>query len=150
MQRLLIVAGPSEEPLRVTVLADQDAMESDQSGRHIVIRPRVERAIRRASRPRQALRWARRARAILVGLKERLVTLIPPNRQADRTHQIDAARRSSSLTPRLRLVRDCGRALAIACASQPDCGLAMHDAITPRHRLVLRSVRARRQRWRWR
>ena len=152
MRGLLIVTGPSEEPFGVTVLSDEDAFGTDQDSPRMSARSQGERSrSRHSGRARLTSGWARRACAILVGLKQTLVSLVPLDGNSAATELVEVQPRSSFLTPRLRLVSDCGRALAIAHAAEPECRLARHDAITPRHRVrALRSACLRRRRWRWR
>lgn len=151
MRKLLIAAGPSEEPFRLMLQSDDDAPACEPRGRRTGAAMRAKCV---DSRPYRSPRWAQPSRAmaaILAGLKTTLSALVPGDSQCASREYDEALRDVSSITPRLRIVKDCGRALEAPAASPIAPGATFQDAMTPRHRVCsLRTPAARRRRLRWR
>ncbi|CCD95948.1 conserved hypothetical protein [Bradyrhizobium sp. ORS 375] len=133
MRKMLISTGPSEQPLRVLLPADETAAAIEQRGRRA----------RALSRHRSA-RPSRAMKVILRGLRATLMVLMP----RDLHSPADEPRRemlpSSSVLPGLHLVRDCGRALDVADPAPCLPSIFSCGAMTPRHHL--RHLRGRRRR----
>jgi len=150
MRKLLIATGPSEESFRLVLQFDEDASTCEPRGR----RMGGMRAKRVDSCAHRSPDWAQPSRAmaaILAGLKATLSALVPADSQRAQREYDDALRDVSSVTPRLRLVSDCGRALEAPAASPIAPGAMVQAAMTPRHRVCsLRTPAAKRRRLRWR
>ncbi|MGJ4926699.1 hypothetical protein ACQR1I_01740 [Bradyrhizobium sp. HKCCYLS2038] len=140
MRNLLITAGPAEDSFRVMLPSKDGTSAGDQ-------RARRSRADGRAARRPQQFRWGRPSRAVVVllrGLRATLAALLPAETESAPDVRVHTSAAGSSARPRLRVVRDCGRALeAPAAPRQVWSGLA-EDAITPRHRVWHLRVRDRR------
>ncbi|GLH81862.1 hypothetical protein SSBR45G_67710 [Bradyrhizobium sp. SSBR45G] len=131
MRNLVITAGPSEEPFRVMLPADDGTSAIDSRGRRV-------RLGGRANRSPQRFRWARPSRAMIVilrGLRATLSVLLPPESQSPSDADVAAFIETPPAPPRLRLVRDCGQALDMPAASPVVPRAAVLDAITPRHQV---------------
>ncbi|UFZ01713.1 hypothetical protein LQG66_20550 [Bradyrhizobium ontarionense] len=154
MRKLLIAAGPSEEPFRLTLQSDEDASACEQRGRRTGTGMRAKRVGSRAHGSPRPFRWARPSRAmaaIVAGLKATLSALVPADSRHGLREHDDASRDVSSTPPRLRLVSDCGRALEAPAASPIVPSAMFQDAMTPRHHVRSpRTPGAKRRRLRWR
>ncbi|MGJ5175678.1 hypothetical protein ACQR16_02730 [Bradyrhizobium oligotrophicum] len=154
MRKLVIAAGPSEEPFRVMLPSDDSAAAADQrGGRSRAGRP-TKRVGGRAERSPRRLRWARPSRAVaalLAGLKATLSALVPVESPMRPSKRAGIASPAAPSAPRLRLVADCGQALEARAASAVETHAMFHDEPTPRHHVrSRRTARAKRRRLRWR
>ncbi|WP_035644993.1 hypothetical protein [Bradyrhizobium sp. ORS 285] len=133
MRKMLIAAGPSEQPLRVMLPADDGASASDRRGRRAWALGR-----HRSARPSRAMK------AILKGLRATLMVLMPQDLRRPADDFRAEVLPSSPALPELYLVRDCGRALDVASPAPRVPGTFAYEAVTPRHHL--RQLRGRRRR----
>jgi hypothetical protein len=151
MRKLLIATGPSEESFRLVLQFDEDASTCEPRGRRTGRVIRAKCGDSRAHRSPRLAQPSRAMAAILAGLKATLSALVPADSQRAQREYDDALRDVSSVTPRLRLVSDCGRALEAPAASPIAPGAMIQAAMTPRHRVCsLRTPAAKRRRLRWR
>lgn len=151
MRRLLIAAGPWEEPFRLMLQSDEDVSTCEPRGRRTGAGMRAKRVGRRKHRSPRWTRPSRAMAAILAGLKATLSALVPVDSQRRPRQRDEVLRSASSLPPRLRVVSDCGRALEAQAAPTIAPSAMFHDAMTPRHRVrSSRTPAAKRRRLRWR
>ncbi|MGC2778552.1 MAG: hypothetical protein WA418_23270 [Bradyrhizobium sp.] len=154
MRKLLIAAGPWEEPFRLMLQSDEDVSAGEQRRRRTGGGMRAKHVDGRGYGSPRPFRWARPSRAmaaIVAGLKATLSALVLADSQRGPRERDDGLRDVSSVPPRLRLVSDCGRALEAPAASPIVPSAMFQDAMTPRHHVrSLRTPGAKRRRLRWR
>ena len=151
MRKLLIAAGPREEPFRLMLQSDEDVSACEPRGRRTDAGLRAKRVGRRKHRSPRWIRPSRAMAAILAGLKATLSALVPVDSRRRPRERAEVLRDVSSPAPRLRVVSDCGRALEAQAAPMIAPSAMSRDAMTPRHRVrSLRTPAAKRRRLRWR
>lgn len=152
MRKLLIAAGPSEQPFRLMLQVDDEGSASNQRGRRASGAGRAKRADGRAKRSARPFRWAQPSRAmaaILRGLRATLLALSPVEIRSDVSVRQEALRDMSPVVPRLRAVSGCGRAREVAAVPAGALNAMVCTAATPRHHVrSLETPRAQRRRLR--
>ncbi len=150
MRKLLIAAGPSEQPFRLMLQVDDEGSASNQRGRRGSGAGRAKRG--RAKRSARPFRWAQPSRAmaaILRGLRATLLALSPVEIRNDVSVRQEALRDTSPVLPRLRAVSGCGGAREAAAVPAGAPNAVFCAAATPRHHVrSMESPRAQRRRLR--
>ncbi|MGY3448588.1 hypothetical protein [Bradyrhizobium sp. USDA 4353] len=124
MRKMLIATGPSEQPLRVLLPAEETTAATEQRrGRPLAL-----------SRHRSARR-SRAMKVILRGLRATLMVLMPRELHSPADEPRQEMLPSSSAPPWLHLVRDCGRALDVTNPAPRLPSIFLCAAVTPRHHL---------------
>ncbi|XUM24059.1 hypothetical protein ACRAVF_13010 [Bradyrhizobium oligotrophicum S58] len=152
MRKLLIAAGPSEQPFRLMLQVDDEGSASNQRGRRAGGVGRAKRADGRAGRSARPFRWAQPSRAmaaILRGLRATLLALSPVEIRSDVRVRQEGLRDMSPVVPRLRVVSGCGGVREAATLPAVATNAIFCAAATPRHHVrSMETPRAQRRRLR--
>ncbi|MGJ4880923.1 MULTISPECIES: hypothetical protein [unclassified Bradyrhizobium] len=152
MRKLLIAAGPSEQPFRLMLQVDDEGSASNQRGRRPSGAGRAKRADGRAKRSARPFRWAQPSRAmaaILRGLRATLLAFSPVEIRSDVSVRQEALRDMSPVVPRLRAVGGCGGTREAAAVPAGALNAMVCAAATPRHHVrSMETPRAQRRRLR--